>query len=99
MTLRLSFAALAATLACALPAAASSQHCPVPSTNVATWTALHESGIGCPAAKTLGEHYFRNGHLSGWACTHRLAGTRGVTFSCRNSQDSRQTLSGSWHVH
>ncbi|MFL5844224.1 MAG: hypothetical protein ACJ762_05980 [Solirubrobacteraceae bacterium] len=85
-------------LVCAAPAAASSAHCSVPLTNGFSWSSLHETGIGCEAARTLAQHYQRNGHLEHWTCSHRVSG-RSVSFSCRHTLQTHQTVAGSWHVH
>ena len=89
---------LLAALALAAPAAASSNHCSLPRVDGFTWSSLHESGIGCDAARTLGVRYLRHGRLEGWSCSHRIHG-RFVQFTCYHASNHHQTLAGGWAVH
>jgi len=90
--------ALLAALAFAAPAVASSAHCTVPTSSLAAWQSLHESGIGCHSARQLMIDYYKHGRITGWSCSNRISG-RHVSFSCFNSAHHNQTLAGSWTVH
>jgi hypothetical protein len=98
MTLRIATATVLLVLASTVPASASSAHCTVPKSSGAVWAGLHESGIGCDAARTLALHFFAHNRLDGWRCDQQVR-NRYVSFTCFRSDDHHQTLGGSWHVH